>query len=129
MTPLLEMRGVHKRFGAVQALDGVDLRVEAGEIHALVGENGAGKSTLIKVLSGSYQPDEGDVEWEGKRVVLATPDDAMDLGISTIYQELDLVEYMTVAENIFLGHELARFGSTRRSATVARSSWRLPAPR
>ncbi len=116
------MRGIVKRFPGVVALSGVALDVRAGEVHCLVGQNGAGKSTLIKVLSGSYQPDDGDIVWDGKRVDLSTPDDAMDLGISTIYQELDLVEYMSVAENIFLGHELARFGFTRRSVTVERSA-------
>ncbi len=119
---LLAMRGIVKRFPGVVALGGVDLDVRAGEIHCLVGQNGAGKSTLIKVLSGSYQPDGGAIAWDGDRVVLATPDDAMDLGISTIYQELDLVDYLTVAENIFLGHELARFGFTRRSATIDTSA-------
>jgi ribose transport system ATP-binding protein len=116
-TPLLEMRGIVKRFPGVLALGGVDLDVQAGEVHCLLGQNGAGKSTLIKVLSASYQPDEGEVLWEGEAVALPTPQAAMRLGISTIYQELDLVPELTVAENIFLGHELAAAGISRRART------------
>src|SRR6187431_1459644 len=104
--PLLQMRGIVKQFPGARALDGVDLEVRAGEVHCLLGQNGAGKSTLIKVLSASYRPDEGEVLWEGDRVDLSSPQDAMRLGISTIYQELDLVPELSVAENIFLGHEL-----------------------
>ncbi len=78
-------------FPGVLALGGVDLDVRAGEVHCLLGQNGAGKSTLIKVLSASYQPDEGEILWEGEPVALTTPQAAMQLGISTIYQELDLV--------------------------------------
>ena len=89
--PLLEMRGIVKRFPGVLALGGVDLDVRPGEVHCLLGQNGAGKSTLIKVLSASYQPDEGEILWEGQPVALPTPQSAMKLGISTIYQELDLV--------------------------------------
>jgi ribose transport system ATP-binding protein len=114
-TPLLEMRGIVKRFPGVLALDGVDLEVRAGEVHCLLGQNGAGKSTLIKVLSASYRPDEGEVLWEGERVDLSSPQHAMRLGISTIYQELDLVPELSVAENIFLGHELAAAGFSRRA--------------
>ena len=119
--PLLSMHGIVKRFPGVVALGGVDLEVFAGEVHCLLGQNGAGKSTLIKVLSGSYQPDEGRITWNGEGVDLASPVAAMDLGISTIYQELDLVDYMTVTENIFLGHELSTVGFTRRSASVDRT--------
>ena len=86
--PLLEMRGIVKRFPGVLALDGVDLDVRPGEVHCLLGQNGAGKSTLIKVLSASYQPDEGEILWEGETVTLSTPQSAMKLGISTIYQFL-----------------------------------------
>src|SRR6476660_2938734 len=108
--PLLRMTGVVKRFPGVLALGGVDLDVRPGEVHCLLGQNGAGKSTLIKILSASYQPDEGEILWEGEPVALSTPQAAMDLGISTIYQELDLVPDLTVAENIFLGHELSTAG-------------------
>jgi ribose transport system ATP-binding protein len=105
--PLLEMRGILKRFPGVLALSGVDLTVRAAEVHCLLGQNGAGKSTLIKVLSGSYQPDGGEIFWEGRPVSFPTPIAAMKVGISTIYQELDLVADLSVTENIFLGHELS----------------------
>ena len=119
--PLLAMRGIVKRFPGVLALGGVELEVRAGEVHCLLGQNGAGKSTLIKILSASYQPDEGEILWEGKPVALSTPQAAMDLGISTIYQELDLVPDLTVAENIFLGHELSTAGFSQRGETLRRT--------
>ncbi|MEW2295471.1 sugar ABC transporter ATP-binding protein [Streptomyces sp. NPDC006743] len=103
--PLLSMSGITKSFPGVRALDGVDLDVEAGEVHCLLGQNGAGKSTLIKVLAGAHQPDTGTVRWRGEPVVLRSPIAAMRLGIATIYQELDLVEHLSVAENVHLGHE------------------------
>ncbi|GLX01773.1 sugar ABC transporter ATP-binding protein [Microtetraspora sp. NBRC 16547] len=115
--PLLAMRGIVKRFPGVRALDGVDLEVRAGEVHCLLGQNGAGKSTLIKILSGAHQPDEGEVLLNGEPVRLATPTAAMKQGIATIYQELDLVDGLSVAENILLGHERASFGFTRRGET------------
>ncbi|MEV7423616.1 MULTISPECIES: sugar ABC transporter ATP-binding protein [unclassified Streptomyces] len=104
-TPLLTMSGITKTFPGVRALDGVDLEVEAGEVHCLLGQNGAGKSTLIKVLAGAHQPDDGVINWRGDEVTLKSPIAAMRLGIATIYQELDLVEGLSVAENVFLGHE------------------------
>ena len=119
--PLLAMRGIVKRFPGVLALGGVELDVRAGEVHCLLGQNGAGKSTLIKVLSASYQPDEGEIQWEGRPVTLSTPQAAMDLGISTIYQELDLVPDLSVAENIFLGHEFATAGFSQRGETTRRA--------
>lgn len=103
--PLLTMSGITKSFPGVRALDGVDLEVLAGEVHCLLGQNGAGKSTLIKVLAGAHQPDDGTITWRGERTVLKSPIAAMRLGIATIYQELDLVEGLSVAENIYLGHE------------------------
>uniref|UniRef100_A0AAU3GPD3 Sugar ABC transporter ATP-binding protein n=1 Tax=Streptomyces sp. NBC_01401 TaxID=2903854 RepID=A0AAU3GPD3_9ACTN len=103
--PLLTMSGITKSFPGVRALDGVDLEVQAGEVHCLLGQNGAGKSTLIKVLAGAHQPDDGAITWRGEPVQLSTPITAMRLGIATIYQELDLVEGLSVAENVFLGHE------------------------
>ena len=115
--PLLEMRGIVKTFPGVRALDGVDLLVRPGEVHCLLGQNGAGKSTLIKVLAGAHRPDEGEIHWRGGPVSLSTPDTAIGLGISTIYQELDLVAGLTVAENIFLGHEMSRGGVLRRGQT------------
>jgi ribose transport system ATP-binding protein len=114
--PLLEMHGIVKQFPGVRALDGVDLDVRAGEVHCLLGQNGAGKSTLIKVLAGAHQPDEGTITWRGEKVTLADPQSAMRLGIATIYQELDLVPGLTVADNIFLGRERSRFGITRPAA-------------
>src|SRR4051794_15433905 len=111
--PLLEMHGIVKAFPGVRALDGVDLDVRAGEVHCLLGQNGAGKSTLIKVLAGAHQPDDGRIVWDGGPVRLANPQAAMSLGIATIYQELDLVPGLTVADNIFLGREHARFGLSR----------------
>ncbi len=114
-TTLLEMTGIVKEFPGVRALDGVDLEVRAGEVHCLLGQNGAGKSTLIKVLSGAHQPDDGVIVWQGEKVKLANPLAAMRLGIATIYQELDLVDGLSVAENIFLGHELATAGFAHRA--------------
>src|SRR5690625_114280 len=114
-TPLLHMRGIEKIFPGVKALDGVDLDVRAGEVHCLLGQNGAGKSTMIKVLSGAYKHDAGTIEWMGEEVNLDSPQQALDLGIATMYQELDVVDGLSVAENIYLGHELARGGFSRRS--------------
>ncbi|WP_236792725.1 sugar ABC transporter ATP-binding protein [Amycolatopsis sp. GM8] len=112
---LLSMRGIVKLFPGVRALDGIDLDVTAGEVHCLLGQNGAGKSTLIKVLSGAHQPDGGEIAWRGEPVRLPDPQAAMRLGIATIYQELDLVDGLSVAENIFLGHEHAHLGFSRRT--------------
>ncbi|WP_406530935.1 sugar ABC transporter ATP-binding protein [Streptomyces sp. I8-5] len=120
--PLLTMSGITKSFPGVRALDGVDLEVQAGEVHCLLGQNGAGKSTLIKVLAGAHQPDDGEITWRGEPVALKSPIAAMRLGIATIYQELDLVEGLSVAENVFLGHEptTARFVvRTREGRTAA----------
>jgi ribose transport system ATP-binding protein len=101
---LLEMKGIGKSFPGVKALQGVSLTIREGQVHALLGENGAGKSTLIKILSGAYTKDEGEISFEGKPVAIRGPQDAQDLGISTIYQEFNLAKDLTVAENIFLGH-------------------------
>ena len=101
----LRMTGISKHFGPVQALRDVSITVRAGTVHALVGENGAGKSTLMKILAGVYQPDMGDIEIQDRRQVFANPAQALHAGISMIYQELDLAEHLTVAENIFLGAE------------------------
>ncbi|MBP2392748.1 sugar ABC transporter ATP-binding protein [Aeromicrobium fastidiosum] len=113
VTPLLEMRGIVKEFPGVRALDGVDLVVRAGEVHCLLGQNGAGKSTLIKVLAGAHGVDEGTILWDGQPITFAGPQAALSTGIATIYQELDLVDGLSVADNIFLGHENARGGFTR----------------
>lgn len=115
---LLRMRDIVKTFPGVRALDGVDLEVRSGEVHCLLGQNGAGKSTLIKVISGAQQPDAGSIEWNGSEVSLRTPADAMKLGIATIYQELDLVDGLSAADNIFLGHERSTAGFSRRGAMI-----------
>jgi len=106
--PLLDMRGIVKRFPGVLALNGVDLEVRAGEVHVLLGENGAGKSTLTKTIAGVYRPDAGDMRLDGRPVHLRSPRDAQALGISTIYQEFNLAPDMTVADNVFLGREPLR---------------------
>ncbi|BCB76138.1 sugar ABC transporter ATP-binding protein [Phytohabitans flavus] len=103
--PVLEARGISKGFPGVLALDGVSFRLAAGEVHALVGENGAGKSTLIKVLTGVHQPDRGELRLHGGQVSFGTPLEAQRAGISTIYQEVNLVPQMSVAHNLLLGRE------------------------
>ena len=110
VSPMLEMRGITKRFPGVTALDRVDFELERGEVHVILGENGAGKSTLIKMLSGAYQPDEGEILLDGQRVDVSSATVAQSVGISTIYQEFNLVPQLTVAENIFLGRQPRRLG-------------------
>ncbi|TDX81270.1 monosaccharide ABC transporter ATP-binding protein (CUT2 family) [Rathayibacter sp. PhB151] len=112
---LLQMRGIVKVFPGARALDGVDLDVRPGEVHCLLGQNGAGKSTLIKTLAGAHQPTEGEILVDGKVVTIPSPTAALALGIATMYQELDVVDGLSVAENIYLGHELSRGGFTARS--------------
>jgi ABC-type sugar transport system ATPase subunit len=107
---LLEMQGIGKTFPGVRALEGVQLTVMEGQVHALLGENGAGKSTLIKILSGAYAKDEGQILFEGQPVEIRGPHDAQALGISTIYQEFNLATDLTVAENVFLGHLPTKWG-------------------
>ncbi|GAB7038285.1 MULTISPECIES: sugar ABC transporter ATP-binding protein [Catenuloplanes] len=119
---ILKLTDVVKTFPGVRALDGVQLEVRAGEVHCLLGQNGAGKSTLIKVLAGVHRPDSGRVEWQGKPVEFANPQAAMRAGIATIYQELDLVDDLSVAENAFLGHEPRRLGFVRRGETARRTA-------
>ena len=99
-TTLLEMRGISKRFGAVQALNNVNFRLMPGEILGLVGDNSAGKSTLMKVLTGVYPSDGGTIEFFGKQVQIHGPRDAQALGICIVHQELNLMQHLTVAENI-----------------------------
>ncbi|MGC8837703.1 MAG: ATP-binding cassette domain-containing protein [Anaerolineae bacterium] len=103
---ILDMRGITKTFPGVRALDNVHFSCERGEVHALVGENGAGKSTLMKILSGVYSPDAGEIIFKGSPVRMESPHHAQSLGISTIYQEPSLLPYLTVAENIYLGREI-----------------------
>ncbi len=106
--PILEMRGITKRFPGVLALSNVDFDVRPGEVHALVGENGAGKSTLMKILAGVYTRDAGEVIFHGQPVDFTNPRQAQVAGIATIYQELNQVPYLSVTENIFLGTEITR---------------------
>ncbi len=108
--PVLRMTGISKSFPGVVALKGVDFELGRGEVHALVGENGAGKSTLIKILAGVYQADEGEIYLRGERVTAANTRTMLNRGVSVIYQELTLVPYLSVAENIFLGREPRRAG-------------------
>ncbi|MFH9013478.1 ATP-binding cassette domain-containing protein [Streptomyces sp. NPDC017943] len=108
--PVLVLRGVCKRFGGVQALVDVDLRVRAGEVVALAGDNGAGKSTLVKVVSGVGPADRGVIEWEGRPVQIRRPHDAHALGIATVYQDLAMCDNLDVVGNLFLGREISRAG-------------------
>jgi D-xylose transport system ATP-binding protein len=104
-TPLLELRGVSKHFGAVHALDGVDFALRGGEVVGLVGDNGAGKSTLVKVMSGIQPPDTGEYLFEGERRRVVTPGDATGLGVATVYQDLALCDNLDVVANLFIGRE------------------------
>ena len=103
--PLLELRGISKRFGAVQALNGVDFTVGAGEVVGLVGDNGAGKSTLVKVMSGIYLADQGEYRFEDKVRTVRSPVDATGLGVATVYQDLALCDNLDVVANLFIGRE------------------------
>ena len=113
---VLEMKNIHKSFPGVRALDGVDFSLCEGEIHALMGENGAGKSTLIKVLTGVYEKDEGDIFLKGhdKAVAIRSPQDAQNLGISTVYQEITLCPNLTVAENMYIGRGKSKLTKWRK---------------
>ena len=108
--PILEARGIVKRYGHVVALDGADLELYPGEILAIIGDNGAGKSTLIKALSGALQPDDGEINLDGERVHFRSPRDARRAGIETVYQDLAVAPALDIASNIFLGREMRRRG-------------------
>jgi simple sugar transport system ATP-binding protein len=108
--PVLRLEAVSKRFVGVQALRGVDFELRAGEVHALLGENGAGKSTLVKLMTGAYVLEDGRIELDGRPIRPASPADAQRLGISTVYQEVNLLPNLSVAHNLFIGREPARFG-------------------
>jgi fructose transport system ATP-binding protein len=111
-TPLVfEAKGLIKRYGQVTALDGVDFELRAGEIMAVIGDNGAGKSSLIKALSGATVPDEGSILLDGKPVLFKSPIEARRAGIETVYQDLAVAPAMTIAENLFLGRELTKWGA------------------
>src|SRR3954468_11723502 len=115
-TPLLRMDGISKRYGGVRALENAELTIDAGRIHAVLGENGAGKSTLIKVLAGVVQPDEGRMTFEGRDVHFAEPAAANAAGIVCIFQELSLIPELSVADNIAISHPPKRFGLIDRRA-------------
>jgi len=106
--PLLQLRGIGKNFGPVQALSGIDLEIPAGQVTALVGDNGAGKSTLIKTISGIWEPSHGQIIWQGQQVNFHSPRDATDAGIATVYQDLALCDNLDIVANMLLGHELRR---------------------
>jgi simple sugar transport system ATP-binding protein len=106
--PLVELRDIVKRFGSVIALNGVTMKVHAGEVMCLLGDNGAGKSTLIKTLSGVHQPTEGQILIDGKPVVMHSPRDALDRGIATVYQDLAMIPLMSITRNFFMGREPGR---------------------
>jgi D-xylose transport system ATP-binding protein len=107
---LLQLRGIGKNFGPVQALTDVSLDVPAGQVTALVGDNGAGKSTLIKTISGIWEPSHGEIIWQGRTVHFHTPRDATDAGIATVYQDLALADNLDIVQNMMLGHELLNHG-------------------
>ena len=107
---ILRTETICKSFNGIQVLKNVDLEISKGEIHALMGENGAGKSTIIKIITGVYTKDDGEIYIDGQHVTITNRHDAAEAGISVIYQELSLVPELTVTENIFLGHELMKRG-------------------
>lgn len=118
---VLEMIGIKKSFSGIYALSGIDFSLELGEVHALLGENGAGKSTLIKVLGGIHQPDSGVIKINGKEVKIHNVPEARELGIGIIHQEIVLVPYLTVAQNLFLGREITSGGRINMKETVRRA--------
>ena len=107
---MLVMDGISKAFLGVMALDGASLQVMPGEVHAVIGQNGAGKSTLMKILNGVYRRDAGSIQFQGVPVDFHNPQEAQTAGVSTIYQEINLVPYRSVAENVFMGREPMRWG-------------------
>jgi D-xylose transport system ATP-binding protein len=121
---VLSLTGVNKRFGAVQALTDVHLDVRAGEVVALVGDNGAGKSTLVKIISGVYQPDGGDINFAGRKVSVGGPSQAQALGIATVFQDLALCDNLDVVANLFLGQE-RHLGPVLDEVDMEKEAWRL----
>ncbi len=120
--PLVELRRVSKLFGSVVALTGVSMGVEAGAVHCILGDNGAGKSTLIKILSGVYQPDEGQVLVSGIPIRFRSPRQALDHGIATVYQDLAMVPLMSITRNFFMGREPTRYVPPFRIFDIARAN-------
>ena len=121
---VLSLTGITKRFGAVQALSDVHMHVRAGEVVALVGDNGAGKSTLVKVISGVYTPDAGDITFAGRKVTVGGPSEAQALGIATVFQDLALCDNLDVVANLFLGQEWRR-GPFIDEVGMEKEAWRL----
>jgi simple sugar transport system ATP-binding protein len=127
--PVLEVRGARKSYGQVEALRGVDFTVHAGEVVALIGDNGAGKSTLTKIISGSVQPDSGELLIDGRPVTVESPLAARDLGIETIYQDLALAPSLDTPSNLFLGRELVRGGFAGRLGFLDKKAMRAETAR
>jgi D-xylose transport system ATP-binding protein len=124
-TPLLQLRGITKTYGSVEALSDVDFEVNAGEVMALVGDNGAGKSTLIKCIAGTHTPDHGQISFEGQEVHINSPKDAARLGIEVVYQDLALCDNLDVVQNMFLGREINRFQILNEPAMEERTATTL----
>ncbi|WP_026931962.1 ATP-binding cassette domain-containing protein [Glycomyces tenuis] len=122
--PVLQARGIVKRFGHVEALSGADLTVHHGEVVALIGDNGAGKSTLIKVLSGVHPPDGGEIRLGGRAVAFASPVDARRAGVETVYQDLAVADDLSVAANLYLGREIRRRGPLGRIGLLDKRAMR-----
>ena len=108
MTAVLELKGIVKHFGAIHALNEVDLALEPGQVLGLMGDNGAGKSTLVKIIAGNFPPSNGEIRFAGKAVHFARPIDARAVGIEVVYQDLALADNLSAAANVFLGRELKR---------------------
>ena len=123
--PVLEMRHISKTFPGVVALDDVDFELRRGEVHILLGENGAGKSTLMKILSGAYQKSAGRIVLDGAEGEIKNPRHAQELGVSTIYQEFNLIPHLSVGENIFLGREPTRLPGLVDRRAVRRGAARV----
>jgi len=127
-TPLVQARGISKHFGSIEALRNVNLTLPHGKVLGLLGDNGAGKSTMIKILTGLFPPDSGEILWEGQPVRFHSPRDAYDIGVATVYQDLAIVDLMSIYRNVFLGREEAvtkrigpfRFLDPRRAKEEAR---------
>src|SRR6267142_7038952 len=120
--PVLEMRHIRKTFPGVVALDDVDFELRRGEVHILLGENGAGKSTLMKILSGAYQKSAGQIILDGAEVEIKNPKHAQTVGISTVYQEFNLIPHLSIGENIFLGREPVRFAGVIDQRAILREA-------